>query len=283
VHGPGVDDPLVGLSPLGGGSTKYVYITDGRGRLVAFTDTLARNVMNEPPYQNGGNQAGAVTKATTFANSRAETPDAAGVSFYRNRYYDQNTSRWTQEDPIGIAGGVNLYSYVGNNPAIFTDPFGLRICFLGNPEQVQELKAGTEEATNTIIVLDRKNCVVKWEARGREGFEEIQSRFAEMADPRTTVFKVRFAGKGQGSRFLPETNTARVRRGDIGFPYRAGIGAACPSTGRFTLGAIIVHELIGHGYQVLTTGRPADQPEAIRIENLYHSARDQLTRCGGGI
>ncbi|MGH2610065.1 MAG: RHS repeat-associated core domain-containing protein, partial [Tepidiformaceae bacterium] len=48
--------------------------------------------------------------------------------FYRNRYYDQTTGRWTQEDPIGIAGGVNLYQYAGNNPATFTDPFGLQGC-----------------------------------------------------------------------------------------------------------------------------------------------------------
>ncbi|MBI4502414.1 MAG: hypothetical protein HY700_14790 [Gemmatimonadetes bacterium] len=29
------------------------------------------------------------------------------------------------EDPIGIAGGANLYQYAGNNPATYTDPFGL--------------------------------------------------------------------------------------------------------------------------------------------------------------
>ncbi len=34
----------------------------------------------------------------------------------------------TQEDPIGIAGGLNLYGFAGGDPINFSDPFGLFPC-----------------------------------------------------------------------------------------------------------------------------------------------------------
>ena len=39
--------------------------------------------------------------------------DTAGLYYYRNRYYSPIMSRFISEDPIGLAGGVNLYGYVG--------------------------------------------------------------------------------------------------------------------------------------------------------------------------
>ena len=32
---------------------------------------------------------------------------------------------FTQEDPIGLAGGLNLYGFAGGDPINFSDPFGL--------------------------------------------------------------------------------------------------------------------------------------------------------------
>jgi len=51
--------------------------------------------------------------------------DKSGLSYARNRYYDPLTGRFTQEDPIGLAGGLNLYGFAGGDPVNFSDPFGL--------------------------------------------------------------------------------------------------------------------------------------------------------------
>jgi RHS repeat-associated protein len=48
-----------------------------------------------------------------------------GLMYRRNRYYDSKSGRFTQEDPIGLAGGLNLYGYAGGDPVNYSDPFGL--------------------------------------------------------------------------------------------------------------------------------------------------------------
>ena len=47
------------------------------------------------------------------------------LHYRRNRYYDPATGRFTQEDPIGLAGGLNLYGFGEGDPVSYSDPYGL--------------------------------------------------------------------------------------------------------------------------------------------------------------
>jgi RHS repeat-associated protein len=50
--------------------------------------------------------------------------DDVDLYYYKARVYDPELGRFLQTDPIGVAGGMNLYAYVGNDPVSFRDPTG---------------------------------------------------------------------------------------------------------------------------------------------------------------
>ena len=52
--------------------------------------------------------------------------DSEKGSYYNYfRDYDPKTGRYIQSDPIGLAGGINTYGYVGGNPVNWFDFYGL--------------------------------------------------------------------------------------------------------------------------------------------------------------
>nr|WP_282507474.1 RHS repeat-associated core domain-containing protein [Burkholderia cepacia] len=49
------------------------------------------------------------------------------MHYNRHRYYDPSSGRFVSKDPIGLAGGDNLYQYAPN-PVQWIDPLGLTKC-----------------------------------------------------------------------------------------------------------------------------------------------------------
>nr|WP_245169455.1 RHS repeat-associated core domain-containing protein [Burkholderia seminalis] len=58
-----------------------------------------------------------------FASKERET----GLYYNRYRYCDPSGGRFVSKDPIGLAGGVNVYQYAPN-PVHWIDPLGLTKC-----------------------------------------------------------------------------------------------------------------------------------------------------------
>jgi RHS repeat-associated protein len=131
VQAPGLDEPLVAVKRFNNAqSARLQFVSDGTGQLVAVADSQGTfNSLYEgpTPYAPGTwVTSGLTTRAQTF-DPRRWTTDSGNLalSTFRTRQYDPATGVWLQEDPIGLAGGVNLYQYNGNDPNSFADPFGL--------------------------------------------------------------------------------------------------------------------------------------------------------------
>jgi RHS repeat-associated protein len=54
-----------------------------------------------------------------------------GLYQVRARYYDPDTRRFISEDPLGLAGGINLYAFANGDPVNGSDPSGLGPCDIG--------------------------------------------------------------------------------------------------------------------------------------------------------
>lgn len=110
-----------------GAGAVYFYHFDKTGNTVALTDSSG-NIASAYAYTPTGevsNSTGFVINPFTYVGAFGVMDEGKGLYFMKARYYEAKTGRFIQKDPIGFAGGINLYAYVGNNPVESVDPSGL--------------------------------------------------------------------------------------------------------------------------------------------------------------
>ncbi|WP_329392110.1 RHS repeat-associated core domain-containing protein [Streptomyces sp. NBC_01716] len=100
-----------------------VYLTDALGSVVglANADGTVATSYTYDPYGQPTTSGTASTNPYTFTGRES---DGTGLLYYRNRYYDPESGRFISQDPIGHAGGTNLYQYALSSPTTYTDPTG---------------------------------------------------------------------------------------------------------------------------------------------------------------
>ncbi|MDR5795488.1 RHS repeat-associated core domain-containing protein, partial [Caballeronia sp. LZ008] len=100
-------------------------LLDESGKVVWLARYRAWGGWKPTPY--GKTDAAEADNAIRFQGQYAD--DETGLTYNRHRYYDSSSGRYITQDPIGLAGGVNLYQYAPN-PIQWMDPLGLTPCCL---------------------------------------------------------------------------------------------------------------------------------------------------------
>jgi RHS repeat-associated protein len=116
-----IDDPLICRY----NNADYYYHTNHQGNV---TELLGQSggIVKTYRYDAFGNILQETGPAWNrgFTYTGRERHYRSGLYYYRFRWYDSQTGRFTTQDPIGFDGGINLYAYCGDDPVNWVDPLG---------------------------------------------------------------------------------------------------------------------------------------------------------------
>jgi RHS repeat-associated protein len=135
------------------GGAWYHTAYDATGNLTGYLNTSGTAVATYE-YNAYGQIIASGGSATSFAFGFATqyTDHESGLVYYGMRYYQPKHGRFINRDPIEEAGGLNLYSFVGNSPSNRWDVLGLSgpapsVC----TDQVCE--GAPDETDDDVVVL----------------------------------------------------------------------------------------------------------------------------------
>jgi RHS repeat-associated protein len=131
----GLDMPLAMIVATGATAQTYFYITDRMGTVHAVADSTGTNIVEQyrldawgrvlGVYDGAGNPLNESKIGNRLLLQGREYSWKTGFYYFRNRWADASVGRWLSPDPIGIAGGLNMYPMMGNNTINARDVFGL--------------------------------------------------------------------------------------------------------------------------------------------------------------
>ncbi|MGH3266872.1 MAG: RHS repeat-associated core domain-containing protein [Trebonia sp.] len=128
-------DTVLGQMNVAAG-TRETLILDIQGSIIGTLDS-GSGALVKSGYQTYGENPALTSGMFRYTAQRFDpetagsTAQPSGLYYYRARMYSPTWGRFLQPDPLGYAGGGNLYAYVNNDPLNSVDPYGLDTIHLG--------------------------------------------------------------------------------------------------------------------------------------------------------
>jgi RHS repeat-associated protein len=125
VYTYGADGLVSQRDVAGGASYWYLYGAQEEARALVGVSGVVVNRYEYDPYGVVSTKVEGVSNDFEYTGKHGcLTDDLSGLVLCGQRWYAPVLGRWLSRDPIGFAGGVNLYEYVNGNPLRWIDPSG---------------------------------------------------------------------------------------------------------------------------------------------------------------
>jgi RHS repeat-associated protein len=139
-----------------------------------------------------------------------ERDEESGLCYHGARYYTPWLGKWISADPLGIAGGINLYEYGGSRPMALTDRTGMQ------PKPEDTPKTSTDDDSKAPVPTGNAALGVK-DAVHRAGYKSQIKANSEKG-----VKKVREAlGAGDAKKAADIAKATSAERNKIRLDTRA--------------------------------------------------------------
>jgi len=103
----------------------YKLVHDHLGSVRMVINTASGEVMQELDFDEWGETITDTNPGfQPFGYAGGLVDNDTKLIRFGARDYDPQAGTWTTKDPIGLAGGLNVYGYANNNPISFADPTG---------------------------------------------------------------------------------------------------------------------------------------------------------------
>ncbi|MDA8383507.1 MAG: RHS repeat protein [Betaproteobacteria bacterium] len=129
------------------------YVRDQLGSVIGVTDGHGK-VLGSARYSAYGALAASSGMQPAFGFAGMLRDPSTGLYLTQYREYDPSVGRWLSRDPIGEAGGENIYAYVNGSPVNQVDPSGLFMIYahagLNGPEYSMDFSGPALQTINEL-------------------------------------------------------------------------------------------------------------------------------------